>query len=75
MSPNRPQRKGFPTGGWVERGREEARRDRTLFAIRASKQSETEDFWPGAPLFDEHRHKNREAARLAFLFDYSKEIL
>jgi hypothetical protein len=31
VSPERPQRKGFPTGGWVERGRTGTRRDRTLF--------------------------------------------
>ena len=33
QSPQRPQRKGFPTGGWVERGRTGTRRDRTPFPI------------------------------------------
>ena len=29
QSPQRPERKGFPTGGWVKRGRTGTRRDRT----------------------------------------------
>ena len=33
QSPQRPERKGFPTGGWVERGRTGTRRDRTPFPI------------------------------------------